>query len=414
MTDYGVTSTGFKVKRLADILADLKTKMETVIDPVSEESLQIDLEDGSIISQQIGIFAEQISLCWQAAAAAALQFDPLANTGAGQTGTCQINGIIRSAGYPSVIPLTVTGAVGTVVPKGSLVATVDNAYQFETVDYVTIGEGGTAEINANCTVKGPVDTGTGTVISVLTPVSGWTAVTNGETLVVGALDETDAELRERQQKSTAYTARCHIEAIYAAIANVEGVTYCRVYQNDTLVEDARTLPAKSIAAIVLGGVDEDIAEAIFYRVGPGISYYGNLPDNEDKGIEFTDLQGEKYYVNFWRPVEVPIDIEITITQTDSTFPSITYEDDIENAILAYVSGGAGAVGASSNFDRDGFPPGEDVILSQLYTPINSVPGFSVTSLEIAKHGEVVGTANIDIDWNEVATFTAGNITVNLE
>ena len=413
MTDYGNTTTGFKAKRLTDILASLKSRMEVIVDPVSGESPQIDLNDGSVISQQIGIIAEELSLCWQAAEAAALQFDPLANTGAGQSGTVQINGILRRAGYPTVITLTLTGTAGVVIPKDSLVATVDNIYQFRTAEAVVIGEAGTVEVNANCTINGVISPVNGTVVSILTPINGWTAVTNTATPIVGALDETDAELRERQQKSTAVTAYGHIEAIYAAIANVEGVTYCRIYQNNTMEEDTRGIPAKSIAAIVLGGLDEDVADILFLRSPAGLGFYGNLTDNTNQGIKITDLQGVDYYIQFVRPAEVPIDIELTIEQTDTTFPTASYEADIKAAIMAYVSGGAGALGAAINFDRDGFSPGEDVILSQLYTPINSVPGFSITSLKIAKHSEAVGTANINIEWDEVGAFDAANITIIL-
>jgi uncharacterized phage protein gp47/JayE len=81
--------------------------------------------------------------------------------------------------------------------------------------------------------------------------------------------------------------------------------------------------------------------------------------------------------------------------------------------VAYAQSGASAVGAPTTFEQVGIVPGRDVYLSQLYTPINSVPGLRVTSLEIAKHGESPAGADIVIAWNELATFDPANISVTL-
>ena len=61
----------------------------------------------------------------------------------------------------------------------------------------------------------------------------------------------------------------------------------------------------------------------------------------------------------------------------------------------------------------GFPPGEDVVLSRLYTPINSVPGFKVNSLEIGTSSESTSANDIAIEWNEIAEFNPENINITL-
>jgi uncharacterized phage protein gp47/JayE len=406
--DYAMTPTGFSAKRLADIIASMKARIQAVVDADTGESPVIDENDGSVISQILGISAEQISLCWQAAQAAASQFDPLYNTGAGMSGTVQLNGISRISGYPEQKTITLTGVTATVIPLGSIIATADGIWQFTTAEEVTLA-GGTGTTEAICTVNGPTGLTTGDVNAILTPVAGWQGVVDTATPVIGKLEETDAELRIRQQRATAYIAKRHVEAIYDAVIEVEGVTYCRVYQNKTLETDVRGITAKSLAVVVVGGVDADVAEAIFSTSPIGPEYYGNLGAGV---ITLYDAQGEPYIIDFTRPEEIPIDIVVSVSQTDLSFPT-TAAADIKAAILAYVSSGASAVGAGSNFDRNGFPPGETVVLSQLYTPINSVPGHTVTALTIAKHGEGAGTSDIDIAWNEAATFTSENITVNV-
>lgn len=412
--EYGNLSTGFKAKRLADIVDSLKTRLQTVTDPDTGQSLQIDANDGSVISQILGIIAEELSLCWQAAEAAALQFDPLCNTGAGQSGTVQINAIVRRAGYPTRLSMTLTGNGEITIPRGSLVGSQDGKYQFATVEDVTLellSEVYTGTVDVLCTVNGAIEPENGTVNAILSPVDGWATAVNTETIVVGEDEETDEELRIRQQASTALSSKCQIEAIYDAVSNVEGVTYCRVYQNDTLTEDERGLDGKSVAVVVVGGDDEEIAEVIFNAIPVGVSTYGNLPDNDNKGIEIVDAQGFSYYINFVRPEEVPIYVELEVVPTEDT-PAANYVDLIKQAIVDYSTSGAGAVGATINFDRNGFQPGEDIILSQLYTPINSVAGLSITSLEIGIAPESLAADNIEIDWDEVGTFAAENITVN--
>jgi uncharacterized phage protein gp47/JayE len=414
--DYGCTPTGFIPKRLADIVADRKAALEAIVDPVSGESLQIDENDGSVISQMMLICAEAEADCWQALAAVAVQFDPLRNTGEGQSGTVQLNGILRRPGYASIVTMVLTGTVGTLIPAGSLIGTSDGKYQFETLADAVIGENiysvltNTAVIDAQCTVFGPVDPDSNTVTAVLTPIAGWTGAYNVALVLLGADAETDAQLRQRQQLSTASRSYCQTEAIYDAINDVEGVTYCRVYVNSTMSTDARGIPAKSIACVVVGGTDEDVANAIFSKAPVGIGYYGNLTENSGQGIQITDEQGFDYYVNFFRPIEVDIDVTIHIDSMDSTFPG-DYATQIQQAILAFVAGGAGALGIPSHFDRYGFPPGMSIIRTQLYTPINYVPGLSIVSLALAVHGNTPEEQDIAIAWNQYGSFSAANISV---
>lgn len=56
-----------------------------------------------------------------------------------------------------------------------------------------------------------------------------------------------------------------------------------------------------------------------------------------------------------------------------------------------------------------FGIGDDVIYSRLYTPINSVPGHAVNSLEVSTDGVTWTTANIDILFNQIATLESANI-----
>lgn len=54
--------------------------------------------------------------------------------------------------------------------------------------------------------------------------------------------------------------------------------------------------------------------------------------------------------------------------------------------------------------------GEDVVWSKLFTPINTVNGQSVNSLQIGKLGQSLGTDTIVIEHNQLASLSFENIT----
>jgi uncharacterized phage protein gp47/JayE len=336
------------------------------------------------------------------------QFDPLYNTGAAQSGVVQLNAIIRRPAVATQLALTLAGTSGATVVAGALVQTVDGANQFSIDATVTIGGGGTVAAPATSLVGGPVVVTDSTALAIATPSTGWTGAVVTSTTIAGLAGETDDQLRLRQQISTSSTSYRQIEAIYAAVLNVPGVTYCRAYQNNTMTTDGDTsISAKSIAVVVLGGNDTDVAKAIFARVPVGVGYYGTT------SVTLTDSQGQDYTISFMRPTPVAIDVAMTITQVDDSFPSTTYEADIKAAILSYVQSGAVGLGVPTGFERQGIVPGVDVYPSMLYTPINSVSGFQVTALGACLHGGSPAMTAITIAWNEVAAFTAGNISITL-
>ena len=113
-------------------------------------------------------------------------------------------------------------------------------------------------------------------------------------------------LRKRQQLSTSLTSYRQIEAIYSAIIAVDGVTYCRVYQNAiTNPADSRGIPTRN-SPVVVGGEPEDIANAMFLRMPVTIQGYGNTL------VTLRDKQNQPYNIRFMRPTMVPIFVDITI------------------------------------------------------------------------------------------------------
>lgn len=398
--DYGMTPDGFIPKRLADIIEDMKSSIGSIKHPDTGELMFQSDSDDTILEQIIGVFSEGLSECWEAAYDGSVQFDPLKNSGAGQAGTVQINAILKKTGGYSLINMILGGVPGTVIPRGSRISSADGILVFATTSDATVGNSKTVLVTAQCETKGDINPDENTIIQIVDPITGWQGARNSDVVSIGTEEETEEELRRRQQRSTSLTSYRQIDAIYAAVLNVQGVIWCRAYQNDKYYPyDERGIPFKEVAVVADGGNTEEIANVLFYRFPVGVIGYGNTP------TVLRDQQGIAYTISFSRPVDILIWIEIDLEVINQgEFPE-TYESDIITAILDYARyGGDG--------NQDGFPPGADIIRSRLYTPINMIGGHRILSVKLGVSEGNLGETDIPIPWQSVGRFASERIIVN--
>lgn len=402
MAQFGMTDTGFKPKRIADVYESIKARITEITDDKTGEKVFQNESDDSLFMQFSFIVAEAIAECWEQAFQASNVRRPRNAKGAILRGLIQLNGLLAKFGSQTQINVKFTGLKDATIPAGSLITDVENSVNYSVDKSVTIGADGTATGTATALTKGPINPQNNTVIVIKTPTYGWTNVTNTGVVVVGAEPQTDEELHLEQQRATSNTAYRQIDAIYAGLLNVSGVEFARVYQNTGLTTDSRGIDAKSVAAVVVGGTNEDIANSIAKKSANINSFFGSTE------VDITDNQGQVNKIKFSRPEEVEIDVEVNITITDSSqFPASTEDakKQIKQNIVSYAQYNLQAT--------EGFAPGVDVIRTRLYTPVNEVPGFKINSLKIGKHSQGLSEADIDIAWNEVAIFKESNITVDI-
>lgn len=226
---------------------------------------------------------------------------------------------------------------------------------------------------------GPTEQAVDTIDTIATPVLGWDSVNNPVEAAAGSFIETDEELRERFRNSKFDQSTNVIESLYSAILGIQGVQDLRIYENDTSITDGNGVLGHSFLTIVEGGLGTAIAQAIWENKPIGILSQGSTT------VTVLDTQGLPHDVSFSRPTPVTIYIEIDLT-TNSQFPP-NGEDSIRDALIKYVSD---------------LKIGDDVIYSRLYTPINSIPGHQVNSLNISTSPSPIGTSNIPIDFDELA------------
>jgi uncharacterized phage protein gp47/JayE len=387
MPTYGVTPTGFVQKRLADISASMKTRLQAITDS-NGNTIIVDLADSSLISQMVQIVSEEYSEGWEMASAVATQFDPRYNTGPFQSGTVQINGIFRNASTPTKLQVTLTGTTGTAIPSGTLIATSDNLHTF-TLDATYTLAGGTATGYATSTEKVPIVVANSASMNIQNPISGWTNVVCASTAVTGTAEETDEALRIRQQASTQVTAQRETEAIIANVANVAGVTFATVYENaNTDVGggvDSKGIPIGAICAVVQGGVDQDVADAIYNRMSCMTLTHGA-----------TTVSYDLVAVKFQRPTGKAVQVQITVAAKNSQFPTSTYVALVKTAI--------------AEFALATYKPGQQVYATEIATAVNALAGVIVTAITVSNNNTTFGSTAA-IAWNEIATLAESAVTV---
>lgn len=391
MSEYGVSSEGFKRKRLDLLLSEINAEVKSIFGENFNTSPES--PDGQIN----GVISESNANLWEIAEESYNTFNPSAATGVALSNLVQLNGITRLPASSSRSNLTITGSAGVTIPSGSLVSTSDTGDQFSTEIDLVLDGSGNGTVFASAISTGPIKGLTGTLTVIDTPITGWDTVTNIADAVEGTNEETDVELRVRREQSVARDAQAIIDAIFAEVRAVVGVTEVTVLENDTDTgPDANGLPAHSVHVIVVGGADEDIAEAIFLKKTLGATPFGTVT------VAVDDDQGIPHDISFSRPTEIPIYIIVNLT----AFPDYptTGDADIKQAIVDYSEG--------LSVQGRGFFLGDDVIHSELYTPVNSIQGHTVDSLFIGIAPAPAGTADLPIAISETSTFVITNITVN--
>lgn len=296
----------------------------------------------------------------------------------------------KASGY-----VTFSGAVGTAIPSGFLVKTVAG-YQYAVLVAGRIGADGTVILPVQAVGTGAdYNADAGTVKEIVNPLDGVSSCTNASAMTGGRWRESDEEFRNRYYKSVDFAGGVNADAIAGEILqNVEGVYSAICYENDTDEVDALGLPPHSFEVVAYGGLDEEVAKAIFRRKAGGIQTYGG------KTIPVVALNGQSYDIHFSRPATVPIYIKVYDLETDTNFPW-DGESRIKAALISFIGGDV----------QGGLPIGTDVLYMALPGAILSVPGVVDFSLSIGTSAAALAVKNIVIGTREKAVTNADAITI---
>ncbi|HEC2581778.1 TPA: baseplate J/gp47 family protein [Raoultella ornithinolytica] len=357
----------------------------------SDAYLDPDSKDG----QMVALVALAIHDANNTAISVYRSFSPATALSDALTSNVKINGITRRAATNSTVDLLLTGTIGTTITNGSVRDT--NSVVWNLPATVVIGSDGTVVATATCANAGAVAAVAGSVNVINTPTRGWSSVTNPLAATVGVAAETDAQLRVRQSQSVALASLTPFDAVDGAIANVEGVTRHKLFENDTETTDANGLPEHSISAVVEGGDATEIANTIRSVKGQGVSTYGTT------AVVVPDKYGNPYTIRFSRPVDVPVYVSITLKALTGYTSDIG--DEMKAAVASYINSLA---------------IGDGVLLSRVYSPANLgvVSGgnaryYDIMELLIGRSAESVAAANVTVVYDEAVSCSVENIEITV-
>lgn len=398
-----VTSTGYKLKTQNEWF-DEEKQMYLDIDPLW--NLDPSTPDGLKLAHDVEVFSALDETLQQAYNSK----DPNKASGVDLDVIASLTGTSRSEGTASTVTGFVLSGVAsplTTVPAGTIFESVTTGSRWTLDQQWTLDSSGQATVDITCTVVGPTEADAGTITRIITTVPGLTSCNNPSPATPGTEIESDSSLRVKRATAVGRPGNNQIDSMLGELYAVDGTRRVKVYENDTNTTDSNGLPPHSIAPIIDGGTDADVAMAIYIKKNPGVALYqAGTPISVD--VTSPTYPDNVKTIKFSRPEYVDMIIAVTI-KNDGSLPSNT-QDLIRDAFIDFAAGGL--VPAEFGFKVDGFDIGESVPYSTLYTPINKVIGqygnSYVQTLTVNS-----GTTNVAIAFNELSRWTSSNIMVTL-
>ena len=404
-----LTEKGYKIKTQNEIFEEEKS-LYLEIDPLW--NLDPSTPDGLKIAHDSEVFSsldEQVKQAYDAR-------DPNKASGYDLDILGAITGAVRSQGTPSTVNLKITGVPGTIIRADSKVKTTDNII-FLTDETVTIGLDGTITVGAHCEKNGAIAVDADSLTNIVETVGGWQSVTNPLPAVAGTDRDSDTVFRVKRAKAVGRAGQNQKESLYGELYDTEGVRKVAVYENKTNSQDVdpthnpRGLPPHSLAIVVDGGSDQDVAESIYRKLCPGVALHA-VGTKVEKTVYSKIFPASYDVITFSRPNYVDISLEITVKDASGSLPTDDdLQTEIRNAYIDYYEGDL--IPSGIGFMNSGFDIGDSVPYSRMFTPANKVvgeyEGAYVSDLKL--NG---GTSLIKIEFNQLARFRAENITVKVE
>lgn len=384
-----VTSVGVEYPTYPELLAEITAEYRLIYG--ADVDLDADTQDGQLLA----IFTRALYDTMTVAAAVYSSQSPLTAQADALTRNVKINGISRIPATASTADLTCTGTAGTVIANGFALDANGNKWALPAS--VTIDNLAGTRFTATCQTPGAITANVSSINKIGTPTLGWTAVNNPLAATAGTQVESDAELRLRQAQSTMIPSLTVFEGVVGAVKAVPGVTDARGYENDTSGE-VDGIPAHSIALVVVGGTDTDVATAIAAKKSAGCATFA-APSPAPVVVAVTDRYGETNTITFGRNAAAVCRISVSIdkiAQYDDSTDAV-----IQNAIADYINL---------------IPIGDDVFISKLFTPANqsgTIQGdtYVVTAITGTLNAGPTQTVFLDIPFNGFATCLPADVTI---
>lgn len=392
------TPAGLVIPAETDVLAGVQGDMDAAFGGGLNPALET--PQGQLASSQAAIIGDKNNEF----ALFVNQIDPQYADGRFQDAIARIYFLTRHPATSTAVQATLTGVPGTLVPAGTFAQdTSNNTYAL--TGNATIGLAGTVIAEFQNLVTGPIPCAAGTLTSVYQAVSGWDAISNAADGVLGSNVESRSDFEFRRKNSVAVNGEGTPPAIYANVFSVANVLDVYVIDNPlgtvaNIGPTAYPMAAHSVYVAVVGGLDADIALAIWKHKDLGCDYNGNtsVVVKDTSGYSFPQ---PSYTVKFERPPALPIKFAVSIVN-DPSLPSniVTL---VKNAIIAHFNGADGG-------SRERI--GSSIYASRYYAAVGGVAAnVAVISILIGTVTATLTTVSVGIDQSP--TLSAADIAVTL-
>ncbi len=386
------TPAGLVLPTEADILSGVIVDIDAAFGGGLNPALET--PQGQIASSETAIIGDknnQIALIVN-------QVDPQYSDGKFQDGIARIYYLTRKAATPTSVTATLGGVAGAVIPAGTLAQdTGGNTYTLTA--NATIGVGGTVNAEFQNIVTGPIPCPPTALAKVYQAVTGWDTITNAAAGTLGQNVESRSDFEFRRKNSVALNGKSTPGAIYAAVFDVANVLDVYVIDNPTnaIVNMGSTsypVAPHSIYVAAVGGIDADIAAAIWAKKDVGCDYNGNTT------VIVTDPSGysypqPSYTVKFERPAAQAIKFAVSIVN-DPLLPT-NIVALIKAAVVARFNGTDGTI-------RERI--GSDVFASRYYGAVSlAYSGVAIISILIGTSSPTLTQVSIGIDQKPTLTDT---------
>lgn len=338
MTDYGITPVGFLLKSLRDILADENADM------LAEISTSLDLSPLSPDGQRNAINARQEAALWEILNTVYDMLDPDRAEDDLLISLCKLTGTVPGGATLTTVTASCTLVTGTTLSAGvdfaSVVGLPDSL--FTPIEDFTAPSTGVFPVKFQAQTTGPVPCNSGTLTTISTPVTGWTAVTNPLDGRIGQVADSNETLRLRRANELAASGGATVDGIRAdmlQLTDTDGnllLVTCQVNENETDAIDANGLPPHSVECIVTAPISttaDQIAQGVFNTKGGGPASYGNSSGTA------TDTQGKTYTVRYSVPVLRPVYLIFDLDTNSDYAGDAAFSVSIAASLTAQIASG---------------------------------------------------------------------------
>ena len=380
-----------------DILTGVQADINTAFGGGVNPSLQT--PQGQLAQTETAIIGEKNNEI----AYIANQVNPAMASGIWQDAIGYIYFLTRIPGAGTVVNATCNGAVGTVIPAGS-VAQDTSGYLYSSLASATIPSSGSITVQFQNQTQGAIACGIGALSKIYTAVSGWNTITNPSAGVLGNTVESRAAFEARRQASVAVNYLNANQSILGAVLSVPNVIEAVVVDNpsNSTVSYGSTsysLAAHSICVSVAGGTSSAVAQAIWSNKPPGCGYNGNTTVTVYDTSYATPIA---YTVTYLSPTSTPAYFTVEIKNSALLPANITQL--VQNAVIASFNGQDGGTAVSIN---------STTYSGRYYANINAIsPAVNVIEVYLGLSASP-STLSIAFGIDQLPTLSASNIAVTL-